>query len=94
MDERWKQVNTGNKVKTEDEWTLRDYGTTILILLVSILVLYFVLRPAFYILIQTFRFMIYSWAALQDLCYGGKNWDTLNPFYQLSQFPYSHYTYG
>ena len=43
--------------------------------------------------IQVIRFSVFAWLSIQDWCNGGSNLAYLNPFYQLTQLPYSHFLF-
>ena len=46
-----------------------------------------------YCIIQVIRFSVFAWLSIQDWCNGGSNLAYLNPFYQLTQLPYSHFLF-
>ena len=50
-------------------------------------------RPVMYCIIQVIRFSVFAWLSIQDWCNGGSNLAYLNPFYQLTQLPYSHFLF-
>lgn len=50
-------------------------------------------RPVMYCVIQVIRFSVYAWLSIQDWCNGSTNFSYLNPFYQLTQLPYSHFLF-
>jgi len=50
-------------------------------------------RPVMYCIIQVIRFSVFARLSIQDWCNGGSNLAYLNPFYQLTQLPYSHFLF-